>query len=354
MDNRQDNRRPSPLQMARGKSPWGEDGKQGEGSEGTGSEETPTGEVAPEGSNPWLNQPEDPRPRRSASIEDILRQRPGGAPRLKGGWISLVLLGLLGAWLLGTSVHMLERDERALVLTLGRHTATLSPGVNLTLPWPFQTVLRRKIGADTMTMVPERDAETLMLTRDGEVIDISFRVRWRVKDFPAFAFNLPEGEAAIRRLADAQVRAAIAEVHFDAVYGGGARALVQQRATQRMQRVLDAWRAGVEVVGIELVRVGPPARLAEVFQKVKEARDNARKDAENDEAWRQQELQLARREAEEFEEIYARYKIAPQVTRTQLYYETVERILRANPVIVGGAAPLNAPPPAPSTGGKQP
>jgi membrane protease subunit HflK len=249
---------------------------------------------------------------------------------------------------------MLERDEGALVMTLGRHTSTLGPGVSLTLPWPLQTIERRKIGTDIMTMVPENEGESLMPTRDGELIDVSFRIRWRVKDFPAFAFNLPEGEAAIRRLADAQVRAAIAELPFDATFGGDKRALVQQRAAERTQRVLDAWRAGVTVVGIELVRVGPPARLAEVFQKVKEARDTARKEAENSEAWRQEELRLARREAAEFDEIYTRYKIAPEITRSQMYYETIERILRANPLIVGGAAPMGAPPPspAPAAGGK--
>lgn len=336
--------------MARGNSPWGAGGSgDPEGDETKPAESAATTDSEAEARNPWLNQTEDPAPRRSASIEDILRQRGGSGPRWKGGWLSLLLFGALGAWLLGSSVHMLERDEGALVMTMGRHTSTLGPGVSLTMPWPFQTIVRRKIGADTMTAVPEREGESLMPTRDGELIDVSFRIRWRVKDFPAFAFNLPEGEAAIRRLADAQVRAAIAELPFDAIYGGDARALVQQRAAERTQRVLDGWGAGVVVVGIELVRVGPPARLAEVFQKIKEARDTARKEAESNEAWRQEELRIARREAQEFEEIYTRYKIAPEITRSQMYYETIERILRANPVILGGAAPINAPPPKPAS-----
>lgn len=333
------------MPMARGKSPW---------TGGAGEPEDPEKKAEPaakvdelEPRNPWLNQDEDPRPRRSASIEDIFRQRPGAGQTIKGGWPAILLAGLLGAWIFASSLHMLERDERGLVLTMGRYSQTIGPGLNLTLPWPFQSVLRRKVGADELTQVPEKDGETLMPTRDGELIDVAFRVRWRIADYKSFAFNLPEGEAALRRLADAQVRAAVAELPFGAVYGGDKRGQLQLRAAQRMQRVLDGWRAGIKVENVELVRVGPPARLAETFQKITKAREDARSQRENDEAWRQQQLDNARREAAEFERVYAQYKAAPSVTRQKMYYETMERILRNNIVVVGGTGPVNAPPPLP-------
>jgi membrane protease subunit HflK len=344
MDAKDPNQRPRPLAMARGNSPWGEGGGEPDKDKAKPAEvAAPVDELEPK--NPWLGQEEDPRPRRSASIEDILRQRPGGTGRLKANWIILLLASLFAVWIAATSVHALERDEQALVLTLGRYSGTIGPGVNLTLPWPLQSVIRGKVGTDTLTVLPEKDGETLMPTRDGELIDISFRVRWRITDLKTFTFNLPEGEAAIRRLADAQVRAAVAELPFKATYDGDLRGQLQLRAAQRVQRVLDAWGAGVQVVSIELVRVAPPARLAETFQKIEKAREEARRNRENDEAWRQQELGNARREAAEFESVYAQYQVAPAITRSRIYYETMERILRANPVIVGGTMPQNAPPP---------
>ena len=353
MDAKDPNQRPRPLAMARGKSPWGDgSGERDEDKAKPAEAAAAADELEPK--NPWLGQDEDPRPRRSASIEDILRQRPGGAGRFKASWISFLLAGLVAAWIAASSVHVLERDERALVLTMGRYSHTIGPGLSLTLPWPLQSVIRRNVGADQLTVVPDKDGETLMPTRDGELIDLGFRVRWRISDLKAFAFNFPEGEAAIRRLADAQVRAAVAELPFKATYDGAMRGQLQLRAAQRMQRVLDAWGAGVTVVSIELVRVAPPARLTETFQKIDKAREEARRNRENDEAWRQQELGNARREAAEFESVYAQYQVAPAITRTRIYYETMERILRANPVIVGATAPLNAPPSSPKADGKQP
>lgn len=350
MDGHDENRRPEPLRMTTGKNPWGP----GEGEE-AGDDAPPAETAAQAGGleprNPWLSQEPDPRPRRSANIDDIFRPR-GGAG-LRPRWLGVIFGGVLAAWLAASSVHVLERGEQALVMTMGRNTAVIGAGLHLTLPWPLQSLIRRDLGTEVLTQVPEKDGETLMPTRDGELIDVGFQVRWQVTDLKAFAFNLPEGEAAIRRLADAQVRAAVAELPFAATYDGDRRGQLQLSAAQRTQRVLDAWHAGVKVVSIELVRVAPPAQLAETFQKITKARDEARRQHDNDEAWRQQELGNARSEAAEFEEVYTQYKIAPAVTRTRMYYETIERILRANPVTIGGTVPVNAPPPSPKPAGQQ-
>lgn len=345
MDANDHNRRPAALRMTSGKNPW-EPGD----AEKTGEDIPPVDAAAQAGGleprNPWLNQEPDPRPRRSANIDDIFRQRSGGGAGLRPRWIGVIVGAILAAWVAASSVHLLERNEQALVMTMGRNTAEIGAGLHFTLPWPLQTLIRRDLGTEVLTQVPDKESETLMPTRDGELIDVGFQVRWQVTDLKAFAFNLPEGEAAIRRLADAQVRAAVAELPFAATFDGDRRGQLQLSAAQRTQRVLDTWHAGVKVLSIELVRVAPPARLADAFQKITKARDEARRQHDNDEAWRQQELGNARSEAAEFEEVYAQYKIAPAVTRTRMYYETIERILRANPVTVGGTAPANAPPPS--------
>ena len=87
----------------------------------------------------------------------------------------------------------------ALVTTLGRYDGTIGPGFNVTMPWPLQSVDRREVGKETVTALPDKDAETLMLTADGELVNLAFQVRWRVSDLRAFTYNLPDGEAARRK-----------------------------------------------------------------------------------------------------------------------------------------------------------
>ncbi len=356
--------RAAPLAMAKGDSPWGGSGNGGASSDAGASE--PAGEPAPPVAgeagprNPWLTPEVEAPPRRSASIEDIFRNRrgggaPGGGLLPEGSsaglrWLPWLIAGAFASWLASTSVHVLAQDERALVTTMGRYSATIGPGLHVTLPWPLQSVLRQQTGLEATTALPAKEAETLMPTSDGELIDVSFQVRWRISDLKRFSFDLPEGEAAIRRLADAEMRASVAELPFDALWTGKRQAELQQRVLGRVQRVLDAWHAGVTISAVEVLRAGPPGRLTETFKKIGAAKEEAGKNRERAALWRNQVIKDAGSEAADFEQAYATYKIAPAVTRRKMYYETMERVLRNNPVVVGGSGmPAAAAPPGPAS-----
>lgn len=297
--------------------------------------------------NPWLGDREEPVQRRSASIDDIFRQRPGGGPGpqrgLPRGWLGWALLGSLSAWLMSTSIHVLAQGERGVLTTLGRYDGTLGPGLNITMPWPFQQVLRRDVGQEKTTPLPEKEAETLMLTSDGELIDVRLQVRWQVKDLRAFTYAFPDGEAAIRRLADSAIRAAIAETTFDDVRDGKRRAELQQRVTDRLQRVLDAWHAGVTIAGVEITDARPPAKLADTFKKIGAANEEAVKNRERALTYASQVRLDADAEAAAFDRAYQLYRIAPDVARAEIYYDTVEKMLRNNPVVIGSGNGVTPP-----------
>lgn len=346
--------------MSRGDNPWGGESNSAEGGK-------PEDEAAPGGStgepvrNPWLNPDEASTPRRSASIEDIMRGRgnggggDGGGPLARMGLGSWLALGLVSAWLVTSTVHYLGTDERALVTTLGRYAGTIGPGMNFTMPWPIQAVDRQAVGKETTTSLPDKETESLMPTRDGELVNLSFVVRWRVGDLRAYRYNLPEGEAALRRLADAQMRATVAEFGYADVTGGKRRAELQQRASGRIQRVLDGWKSGIVLSAVEVTRTSHPAKLNDTFEAIAKASVDARKNRENAFAWREQHLAEARAEAREFQLLYGEYRLAPEVTRQRMYFETMAKVLKNNDkVILGGSgtATLPAVDPAPAKGGR--
>jgi membrane protease subunit HflK len=43
---------------------------------------------------------------------------------------------------------------------------------------------------------------------------------------------------------------------------------------------------------------------------------------------------IAQGEAAAFDKVYGQYKLAPEVTRRRLYYETMERVLRNNEKVI--------------------
>ncbi|MFM5894441.1 MAG: protease modulator HflK [Novosphingobium sp.] len=359
------NERERPLAMAKGEGPWGGPGKDGEvATEVAPTDADPAPPAAEAPRNPWLIPDTEPAPRRSASIDDIFRGRGGGSgkggPSLNFRWLPWLIGGSVAAWILATSVHVLAQDERALVTTMGQYTATVGPGLHFTLPWPLQTVLRQQTGTEVRTPIPEKESEALMPTADGELISVPFQVRWRITDLKQYTFNLPDGEAAIRRLADAEVRAGVAEMPFDDLWGARRQAELQQRTMARIQRVLDAWHSGVSISAVEVVRWDPPAQLSDTFKLISEAKQKADKNHVEAERYSAQLMQIAKARAQDFDDAYRTYKIAPDVTKRTMYDDMMAKVLNNNTVVLGGsgvpanlpAAEAKAAPPPPAQGGQ--
>jgi len=354
--------------MAGKRSPWGGgDGKGTEPGTDAGNEtdgvEGGDGAPVPEGSpkpdrgprNPWLPPasaaPE--RPRRSASIEDIFKSRdqrgsggggngpgrPGGMPRMPvrpdgKSWFPLIVAGVVLVWLGVTSVHMVGPKEQGIVMTFGKYARTISPGVSVTLPWPIQQVEVTDVTSIQRYTIPEGEGEKLMLTSDQNLVDLSYLVRWNIKNLMDYRFRLSDPEDTVREVAEAAMRSAIAEVTLDGALSGAGRAQTEQAVGERMQRVLDFYKAGVSVQGVEIKKADPPTKVIGAFQQVTAAQQDAERDRSNARAWAQQLLARAQGDAAAFDKVYEQYKLAPEVTRRRMYYETMERVLANNDKVV--------------------
>jgi membrane protease subunit HflK len=112
-----------------------------------------------------------------------------------------------------------------------------------------------------------------------------------------------------------------------------------------MQAILDAFRSGIMVQGVEIVGTDAPAEVIESFNDVLAARQNAERDLNDARRYEQQLLAQAQGDAAAFNNIYAEYRLAPEVTRRRLYYETMESVLAGTDktiVETGGVTPYLA------------
>ena len=347
------------LAMAGRRGPWGggdkgrpEGGAEGDSAGASPGENGQPGEEPPRGPrNPWLP-PESAPPRRSASLEDLFRpkgggRRPGGGgggfgggfpglpPRPDGkSWTPLILGGLVLVWLFFSVGHMLGPKEQGIVTTFGKYSRTIGPGVSLTLPWPVQSVDVMDVTSIRRDSIPDDEAEKLMLTADKNLVDLSYLVRWNIKDLKLYRFRLDDPETTVKEVGEAAMRATVAEVPLNDVIGGTGRGRIEQNVRNRMQKVLDAYKAGVLIQGVELKKTDPPAKVVTAFQNVNVAQQQAERDQSQARAWANQVLSIAQGEATAFDMVYGQYKLAPEVTRRRLYYETMERVLRNNDKVV--------------------
>ncbi|HSG33021.1 MAG TPA: protease modulator HflK [Sphingomonadaceae bacterium] len=338
------------LAMAGKKNPWGggpkgndEGGEGGEASSGEGDGEKPRGPR-----NPWLpgGGGADERGRRSASIEDIFRSRgPEGPRRGRGGgtggprftlprrpdgrsWLPAILGGIALLWVGLTSVHVVGAREQGLVAWLGsKYSRTLNPGLNFTAPWPIQSVDIENVSEIRRLEIPDNSSQKLILTGDQNLVDVSYLVRWSIKDLQLFRYRLAKPEETVQEAAESAMRQSVAEQDLDSVVSGAGRAQIELGVHQRMQAILDGYRSGVAVQGVEVVKTDPPESVIEAFRQVSAAEQQAQRSINEARRYSQQVLAQAQGEAAAFDEIYEQYRLAPEVTRRRLYYETMETIL---------------------------
>ena len=333
------------LAMAGKKNPWGKpsaDGGDAGGQEPSGS----GGDDEADGPrNPWLpgggGNGEDGK-RRSASVEDIFKnkgkgpRRSGGGggsgfklPERPGGGSWGPIIAFVGAilWFLATGIHQIEPGENAVVKTLGSFSRTLTPGLQITAPYPIESVDIENVEGVREVTIPSGSTEKLILTGDQNLVDLSYIVRWRINSLEDFKFQLAEPVETVNEVAEAAMRASVAEKTLNETFTGQGRAEIQQSVRERMQATLDEYRAGITVVGVDVTKADPPGDVNEAFRDVSVAEQNADRARNTAQGYAQQTIAQAEGEAEAFDKVYEQYRLAPGVTRQRLYYETMERVL---------------------------
>jgi membrane protease subunit HflK len=311
---------------------------------------------------------------------DRLRQRlrglfggPGGG--VQPGAIAAIAAAVFALWAL-SGLYVVQPNEQAVVTTFGAYTRSEAPGLRYHLPTPIEhvekvpvTTLNRLDIGGTGTADGDIPQESLMLTSDENIIDLSFSVTWRVADAPRYVFATRAPDDAVKAVAESAMREVIGKTPLDSIFTNG-RGKVQLSTADLMQRTLDGWGAGIRVVEVQIRSVNPPQEVVAAFRDVTSAqqdRDSAVNEAtayknrvvneakgtaaqiiQSAQGYREQSVRTATGDTARFNSIYAEYQRAPQATRDRLYLETMERVLaRSNKVVISGkgvTAPVILPP----------
>jgi membrane protease subunit HflK len=319
------------------KSPWG-------GGSGSGGDKSGGGDGGGGPRNPWSLPPGGgKRPGRSAAstLDDLLqRARRGGGgagmpgiPQSSRFW-GLIVAGLLLVWVVFTSIHSIGPQERAVVQTLGRFSGTLEPGWRFTLPAPLSLVETVDVQAIRDENFPQGGGENLMLTGDQNIVDLAYLVQWKVRSASDYVFQVKNPRDTVRDTAETAMRAVVANASLNDTITSG-RAKIEAQVILLMQQILDEYNSGIAIQSVSIQKAAAPQAVDEEFKQVTAAQQQAQAAKNNANAWAQQQLATAQGEAAEFDKIYEQYKLAPEVTRRRLYYETMEQVLgKTNKTIV--------------------
>jgi membrane protease subunit HflK len=311
--------------------------------------------------------------------QDRLKQAmPGGG--IGGGFLALIVivaLAVVGFYSFTVSV---QPNQQGVVLRFGELNRTLTPGLKFRWPYPIETVYlppvtninRVEVGMRTSAStnifggtggdVQVRDAseESLMLTGDENIVDVDFVVLWRIKDAPAYLFNIQNPESTVKDVAESAMREIVGQNDIQPILTRS-RQETETQVAALMQKTLDEYRAGVEITQVQLQKVDPPSEVIAAFRDVQaaradeqrlqneadtyanrvvpEARGDAQRILQAAEAYKQQAVAEAIGRTQRFLKVYEEYEKAPDVTRKRMFLETMERVFgNTDKIIIDNSA----------------
>ncbi len=294
--------------------------------------------------------------------------------------VAIALILVVG-WLL-SGVYFVASHEQGFVMRFGKVVAHSSQGMNYRLPWPVETDKVQEVmggyqlsigtqqgstdASDTTQQRIDYPAESMMLTGDGNIVDVNFTVMWSVKDASAYLSSTSMAtDKTIKAVAESAMRETIGQSAFDAINPN--RETIERRVRLMMQKSLDDYDAGIAVTSVQLGNASAPEQVDKADRSVQaaqtaqtqkrgdaetyankvipEARGDATRLVQEAEAYRQKAIAEASGEAKQFLAVYEQYKKAPDVTRRRMYLETMSKVLAPmNKVILDGhGAVVNLP-----------
>ena len=188
-----------------------------------------------------------------------------------------------------------------------------------------------------------------MLTEDENIVEIKFAVQYRLNDARAWLFESKNPADSVIQVAETAVREVVGKMKMDAALAEE-RDQIAPRVRELMQTILDRYKIGVEVVGVNLQQGGvrPPEQVQAAFDDVLKAgqeRERTKNQAEayaNDvvprakgtasrlmeeaAAYKERIVAQSQGDAQRFSSVYTEYQKAPQVTRDRLYLETMQQV----------------------------
>jgi len=272
-----------------------------------------------------------------------------------GFGLGLVAVVALLIWL-GTGFFIVQEGSQAVITQFGRYKATVGAGFNWRLPYPIQrhemvvvTQIRSAdVGRDSIVRSTGL-RESAMLTEDENIVEIKFAVQYRLSDARAYLYESKAPAEAVIQVAETAVREVVGKMKMDAALAEE-RDQIAPRVRTLMQNILDRYKVGVEVVGINLQQGGvrPPEQVQAAFDDVLKAgqeRERAKNEAqayandvvpratgtasrlkEESEAYKARIVAQAQGDGQRFGQVLAEYQKAPQVTRDRMYVDAMQQI----------------------------
>jgi membrane protease subunit HflK len=292
----------------------------------------------------------------------------GASKAAKGSFKYIFILAFI-VWM-ATGIYIIDPAERGVVLRFGAFQTSTTQGPHWHIPYPVESVYKVNVEQVRSAEIGFRNAqnsysggvssESLMLTRDENMVDVKLAVQYKIADAQAYLFNVSNPEMTLSHVIQSVIRQVVGDNTMDHVLTTG-RDQVAQEVKTASQALLNDYGLGILITAVTMQDAQPPVQVKASFDDVVKAREdeqryiNEAKAYANDivpkargasqrllaeaEAYNSQIISKSEGEAYRFTQILNEYVKAPEVTKERLYRETLEEVLSTtNKVIVDSSS----------------
>lgn len=299
--------------------------------------------------------------RKEENVYDQTDGRKGnGMPKI-GKTVGIVIGAVIVIYLLAGSIYSLKENEYAVITTFGIPNIQEESGIHFKLPYVQQlnkvpkTINGFPIGYDSGTG-ESSDAESFMITRDYNFVNVDFYVEYRVTDPMKYLYASESPIDILKNLTQSYIRDTIGLYDVDSVITTGKNE-IQAAIKEKIITRLESEDFGIQLVNITIQDAEPPtAEVIDAFKNVENAKQGKETSINKANQKRNEDIPAARALADEtvktaqataeervneakgqtarLNEIYIEYQKYPLVTKQRMFYETMEEILPDMKVII--------------------
>lgn len=273
-----------------------------------------------------------------------------------GGLKYVFILALL-VWVL-SGIYIIDPAEKGVVLRFGAFQEETGQGPHWHLPFPIESLNRVNVEQIRTAQIGYRDAisnrrggnvssESLMLTKDENMIDAKFAVQYKINDVQAYLFNVANPDMTLRHVVESAIRQVVGKNTMDYVLTEG-RVAIADSIKEKSQELLNIYQTGLHITTVNMQDAQPPEQVQASFSDAVKAREDkqrlineaqtyandilpksrgkAARMLEEAKAYKSEVVSKSEGEASRFGQILAEYEKAPEVTRERLYRETMENV----------------------------
>ncbi len=283
-----------------------------------------------------------------------------------GGFKYIFILAFM-LWIV-SGIYIIDPAEKGVVLRFGAFQEQTSQGPHWHLPFPIETLNRVNVEQIRTTEIGYRNvntssrrfggnvsSESIMLTKDENMIDAKFAVQYKINDVQDYLFNVAGPETTLRHIVESAIREVVGKNTMDYILTEG-RSSIADSVKEKSQELLDMYKTGLFITTVNMQDAQPPEQVQAAFSDAVKAREDkqrlineaqtysndilpkargkAARMLEEAKAYKSKVVSKSIGEAQRFTQILAEYEKAPEVTKERLYRETMEGVLSTTSKVV--------------------